>query len=53
MIDTLINTQSTGYIYKIELWNNGPGNRFLIGEPAYASSVFLSIPRETEKQDFY
>jgi gliding motility-associated-like protein len=42
MVDTLINTQTTGYVYRIELWNNAPGNRFLIGEPAYASSLFLS-----------
>lgn len=41
-VDTLINTYSTGYIYKIELWNDTPGNRFLIGEPAYASSVYLT-----------
>lgn len=40
-IDTLINTQAQGYIYRIELYNNAPGNRFLIGEPAYASSLFL------------
>ena len=43
MIDTLFNTQSSGYIYKIELWNNEASNRFLIGEPGYASSVFLEI----------
>jgi gliding motility-associated-like protein len=42
LIDTL-NTQATGYIYRIELWNDGPGNRFLIGEPAYASSVYLTV----------
>jgi len=40
-IDTLINTQNRGYVYKIELYNNAPANRFLIGEPGYASSVFL------------
>lgn len=40
-IDTLINTQTQGYIYRIELYNNAPGNRFLIGEPSYASSLFL------------
>lgn len=39
--DTPLNTQSTGYIYKIELWNRTPGSEFLVGEPAYASSVFL------------
>ena len=41
-IDTLINTQTTGYIYRIELWNDAPGNRFLTGEPAYASSLYLT-----------
>jgi len=41
--DNSINTQSAGYIYRIELWNNEPGKRFLIGEPGFASSVFLSI----------
>lgn len=43
MIDTLLNTQTTGCIYRIELWNNATGSRFLIGEPGYASSVYLSI----------
>jgi gliding motility-associated-like protein len=42
LIDTLINTQTTGYIYRIELWNDAPGNRFLTGEPAYASSLYLT-----------
>jgi len=41
-LDTLINTQAGGYIYKIELYNNAPGNRFLIGEPSFASSLFLN-----------
>ncbi|MBK9389085.1 MAG: gliding motility-associated C-terminal domain-containing protein [Bacteroidetes bacterium] len=42
MVDTLINTQTTGYVYRVELWNNAPGNRFLIGDPAYASSLYLT-----------
>ena len=42
-VDTLINTQKSGYIYKIELWNDAPGNRFLVGEPAYASSLYLNV----------
>jgi len=42
-IDTLINTRDRGYIYRIELYNDAPGNRFLIGEPSYASSLFLEI----------
>lgn len=41
-IDTLINTQSKSYIYRIELWNRTAGNEFMIGEPGYASSVFLA-----------
>jgi gliding motility-associated-like protein len=40
-IDTLINTLDKGWIYKIELYNNAPGNRFLIGDPGIASSLFL------------
>lgn len=42
LIDTLLNTQNRGYIYRLELWNNEPGNRFLIGEPAFASSLYLT-----------
>ncbi|MCX6254397.1 MAG: gliding motility-associated C-terminal domain-containing protein [Bacteroidia bacterium] len=52
MIDTLFNTQTTGYIYKIELWNDATGNRFLIGEPGYASSVFLTISPGDKKTRF-
>jgi len=40
--DTPLNTRTTGYIYKVELWNRTPGSEFLVGEPAYASSVFLT-----------
>ncbi len=51
-IDTLINTQSRGYLYRVELYNNAPGNRFLIGEPAFASSVFLTISPGDRKARF-
>ena len=51
-VDTLINTQSGGFIYKIELFNNAPGNRFLIGEPGYASSVFLTANPGDQKVRF-
>jgi gliding motility-associated-like protein len=51
-IDTSINTLTTGYIYRIELWNNAPGNRFLVGEPAYSSSVYLSITPGDRKAKF-
>jgi gliding motility-associated-like protein len=40
--DRQINTHATGYIYRVELWNNDPTNEFLIGDPSYASSLYLS-----------
>ena len=52
MIDTLLNTQTTGYIYKIELWNNGAGKRFLIGDPGFASSVFLTVSPGDRRSKF-
>jgi hypothetical protein len=52
MVDTLLNTQAKGYIYKIELWNDAPGNRFLVGEPGYASSVFLAVSPGDRKARF-
>ncbi len=52
MTDASINTQTTGYIYKIELWNDAAGNRFLVGEPAYASSLYLSIAPGDKKAKF-
>jgi gliding motility-associated-like protein len=51
-VDTLINTQTTGYNYKIELYNNATGNRFLIGEPAYASSLYLTASPGDRKVRF-
>jgi gliding motility-associated-like protein len=50
--DVSLITQGTGYIYKIELYNNAPGNRFLIGEPAYASSLYLAIAPGDRKAKF-
>lgn len=51
--DTNINTLNTGYVYKIELWNNEPSKHFLIGEPAFASSVFISIQPGDRKAYFF
>jgi gliding motility-associated-like protein len=42
-VDSLINTSTTGYIYRIDLYNDATGNRFLIGDPGYASSIFLTV----------
>jgi gliding motility-associated-like protein len=51
-IDTLINTQAAGFIYKIELYNNALGNRFVIGEPSYASSLYLTANPGDRKTRF-
>ena len=50
--DVSINTQSTGYLYRVELWNDESGNRFLVGEPAYSSSVYLSVAPGDRKAKF-
>jgi len=41
--DTLINTVSTPWSYRIDLWNETPGDRYLIGTTQKASSVFLTL----------
>jgi gliding motility-associated-like protein len=51
-IDTLINTRSYGYLYKIELWNKTPGKEFLIGEPGVASSLFITASPGDRKTRF-
>jgi gliding motility-associated-like protein len=51
-VDTLINTSTAGYIYRIDLYNNATGNRFLIGNPGFASSVFLTISPGDKKARF-
>ncbi len=51
-LDTLLNTRDRGYIYRIELYNNDPGNRFMIGEPSYASSLFIVISPGDQKARF-
>ncbi|MCU0361874.1 MAG: hypothetical protein MUE32_00830, partial [Bacteroidales bacterium] len=51
-VDTLMNTAATGYTYKIELFNNAPGNRFLIGDPGIASSMYLNAAPGDKKVRF-
>ena len=51
-IDTLINTLDKGWIYKIELYNNESGNRFLIGDPGIASSLFADASPGDRKVRF-
>jgi gliding motility-associated-like protein len=52
LVDTLFDTRSKGYIYKIELWNIAAGNQFLVGDPGYASSVYLSGSPGNKKARF-
>lgn len=40
--DSLLNTIQYPYSYKIEFYNDQPGNRFLIGYPSIASSIYLN-----------
>jgi len=51
-IDTLLNTVATGYIYKIELWNRTPGKEFILGDPGFASSVFITLSPGDKKTRF-
>ena len=41
--DSLLNTRDFPYSYKVEFYNNSPENRFLIGTPHIASSVFIDF----------
>ena len=41
--DIGLNTKDNPYSYKVELYNDEPGNRFLVGSPQIASSIFLNI----------
>ena len=50
--DTGLNTLEFGYIYRIELYNDSPGDRFLIGEPGVASSVFIELSPGDKKVRF-
>jgi len=47
--DLQLNTIDTSYVYMIELYNDASGNRFLIGEPAVASSTFLRLTPGDQK----
>ncbi len=40
-VDSLLNTRDSAYSYKIEFYNDQSGNRFLIGQPDIASSIYI------------
>ncbi len=42
-IDAGVDTKNNPWSYKVEFYNNEPGNRFLIGAPHIASSVFIDF----------
>ncbi|TFH34176.1 MAG: gliding motility-associated C-terminal domain-containing protein, partial [Bacteroidia bacterium] len=52
-VDSLINTVDFGYTYKIEFYNNEPGNRFMIGDPGIASSLFVERNPGDRKAKLY
>jgi gliding motility-associated-like protein len=51
-VDSLINTSLNAYIYKIEFYNETPGDTFRIGDPSYASSVFITVTPGDRKGRF-
>ena len=42
-IDDQVNTEEFPWSYQVELYNNEPGNRFLIGVPEAASSLYPEL----------
>lgn len=44
-----IDTKTSPWSYKVEFYNDSPNNRFLIGSPQIASSVFLNIKANDNK----
>ena len=48
-IDLNLNTVDSIYSYSIAFYNDESGNRFLIGEPSLASSIFL-LPEGSDNQ---
>ncbi len=49
--DLALNTQNTQYTYRVQFWNDTPGNTFQIGFTQTATSIFLSIAPGDEKNN--
>lgn len=47
--DTLLDTRQYFFLYRIDLYNVTPGNRFLIGSSQIAASMFLTISPTDKK----
>jgi len=41
--DSLVNTAAFRFLYRVDLYNNTPGNRFLIGQSQVATSVYITL----------
>lgn len=49
--DSGLNTKESQYSYEVALYNTAPGNRFKIGNPQLASSIFLDlVPADNQVQ---
>lgn len=49
--DSGLNTEESQYSYEVALYNAAPGNRFKIGNPQLASSIFLDlVPADNQVQ---
>ncbi|HVN59351.1 MAG TPA: gliding motility-associated C-terminal domain-containing protein [Bacteroidales bacterium] len=51
-VDSLLNTSTSAYIYKLELYNVTAGDTFRIGDPSFASSVFIQLSPGDRKAKF-
>jgi len=47
--DTLLNTQDLPYHYRIDFYNDEPGNRYFVGSTSNASSIFLTLAPSDNK----
>jgi gliding motility-associated-like protein len=50
--DSQLSTSSSGFIYRIEFWNRNPAVNDIVGEPGYASSVFITLSPGDRKVRF-
>lgn len=50
-IDTLINTVSTPYAYRIDLYNTINGEKTFVGKTVVASTIYLTIRKAHQKLD--
>lgn len=49
--DSGLNTEENQYSYEVALYNTAPGNRFKVGNPQLASSIFLDlVPADNQVQ---